>query len=508
MTEAVQIVWFKRDLRLRDHAPLAEACRVSEPTLLLYIIEPMLINDQHFDIRHWRFITQSIIDMNEQLKAYDTNVTLVIGDAEPAFEAIAKQFDISHVLSYEEIGLDNTFQRDKRLQEWFKQRDIDWIEFANGGVTRRLNHRRSWKQQWHHYLKQPVQDPVLDAIQATEIAKLGNPLTLNNELIAYQIQTSIDVTSSFEALTEPAQTFQPGGEKRAWYTLNHFLTERGINYAQQISNPSLARESCSRLSPYLAWGNITSRQVINRISSKKSQTEWRRTVKAFSSRIQWRSHFMQKFESECSMQFTPVNKAYENYPYVEHSEAVDRVTAWQQGKTGFPLIDACMRAVIATGYLNFRMRAMLVSFLTHHLNVDWREGVTFLGRQFLDFEPGIHYPQFQMQASVTGTNTIRLYNPLKQALDHDKDGRFTRKWLPELTEVPDDLIHSPWKLSDMEQGLYCVKLGKDYPYPIIDFEIASREARDRLWTFRKREDVKQEGRRILRKHTIPGSPRT
>ena len=208
------------------------------------------------------------------------------------------------------------------------------------------------------------------------------------------------------------------------------------------------------------------------------------------------------------MQFTPVNKAYENYPYVEHSEAVDRVTAWQQGKTGFPLIDACMRAVIATGYLNFRMRAMLVSFLTHHLNVDWREGVTFLGRQFLDFEPGIHYPQFQMQASVTGTNTIRLYNPLKQALDHDKDGRFTRKWLPELIEVPDDLIHSPWKLSDMEQGLYCVKLGKDYPYPIIDFEIASREARDRLWTFRKREDVKQEGRRILRKHTIPGSPRT
>ncbi|MDM7860866.1 deoxyribodipyrimidine photo-lyase [Alteromonas sp. ASW11-36] len=508
MSKSIQIVWFKRDLRLRDHAPLAEASCRNEPTVLLYIIEPMLINDPHFDIRHWRFITQSITDLNEQLSAKGACITLVIGNAEQAFASIAKQFTIARVLSYEEVGLDNTYQRDKRLKAWFNGHGIDWLEFANGGVTRGLNNRRNWKQQWHDYLRRPVDDPALEALQVIEPESLGTPLSLSNAVKVHHLDDTTDIISSLNALTAPAQTFQPGGEKRAWYTLNHFLAERGIRYAQQISSPSLARKSCSRLSPYLAWGNITPRQVLNRLNSKKSDSDWRRTVKAFSSRIQWRSHFIQKFESECSMEISPVNKAYENYPYAGALDAEPKVTAWQRGETGFPLIDACIRAVIATGYLNFRMRAMLVSFLTHHLNVDWRKGVVFLGRQFLDFEPGIHYPQFQMQASVTGTNTIRLYNPLKQALDHDKDGRFTRKWVPELAEVPDDLIHSPWKLSAMEQRLYGVELGRDYPLPIIDIEQASREARDRLWSFRERDDVKREARRILSKHTIPGSPRT
>lgn len=108
------------------------------------------------------------------------------------------------------------------------------------------------------------------------------------------------------------------------------------------------------------------------------------------------------------------------------------------------------------------MRAMLVSVLTHHMNVDWRAGVTYLAQLFLDFEPGIHYPQFQMQAGVTGTNTIRIYNPTKQAQEHDSEGQFIHKWVPELAQVPVPLLFEPWLMTPLEAQMYQVPLESPY----------------------------------------------
>jgi len=478
----INVVWLKRDLRTIDHEPLYWAQKSKIPYLVFYCFEPTVMNADDSDVRHWRFVYESLCDL--RMKCFHDNAEIYIFHRESVdlLKDLINLFHINQLFSYEETGNRITYNRDLAIKNICQTFSIEWREFPTNGIVRKLKSRENWNKMRQQMLAELPINPSSDWSKMIGLS-IENYKTICGPSLPKEIIT-------------PNPVFQPGGENYAWKYLNSFLEGRCDTYVKHISKPELSRRSCSRLSPYLAYGNISVRMVIQETRNHYAKSKNKRALNAFISRLHWHCHFIQKFEDECRMEFEPVNRAF-NSLVKPKNEAF--ITAWQKGQTGIPIVDACIRCLINTGYVNFRMRAMLVSFFVYDLWQDWR-ALHFLARQFLDYEPGIHYAQIQMQAGLTGINTLRIYNPIKNSVEHDPNGIFIKKWIPELQNIPQALIHEPWKMTTLEQELYEITIGKDYPFPIVNPEETGKYARDIMWNFKKSEGVKTEAVRILKKH--------
>ena len=470
----IDIVWFKKDLRTLDNKSLEFASNSDNPTLFIYIIEPSVTDSPDCDKRHSRFIYESLIDMEKRLRKFSLDLNYINCEALEFFEEISKKYNINNVLSYQEIGNNLTYSRDKIIANFFHSNNINWIQNKTNGIIRGLKSRKNWKKKWIDEMKSEIVISDLDSINKQKVKIPSTIKLLNLRYIA-------------------KKKFQPGGETYAWMYVKSFLKSRHIGYTKNISRPKESRISCSRLSPYLAYGNLSSRQIYQFFNRSTKN----RDITNFLSRLQWRCHFMQKFDDEPEMEFNNINKAYDT---IRNNYDENLLIKWKEGTTGIPIIDACMRCLDQTGYLNFRMRAMIVSFAAFNLWQDWKNFSHHLAKKFLDYEPGIHYSQIQMQSAVTGINTVRIYNPVKNSIDLDPKGEFIKKWLPELCNIPAENIHQPWKMTLIEQQMYDFQIGKDYPNPIVDIDLSRKEASNKIWEIKKTAKSKYFGKKILNKH--------
>ncbi len=473
----LHVVWFKRDLRSHDHRALSMAAARGD-VLPLYVVEPELWAEPDMSGRQWAFVEETLTELRTDLAHLGQPLIVRVGDVCGVLADLRKAGLLDTLWSHEETGNDWTFRRDLKVAAWCKVHGIAWHEVQNHGVQRRLASRNGWAKSWDAFMAEPV-----------SYAPALKPLDIE--------PGAIPSAKDLHLAPDPCPDRQTGGRKAGLERLESFLFTRGESYRSAMSSPVSGAEACSRLSPYLAWGALSMREVAQdtwaRKVEVKGQKGWAGSIRSFEGRLHWHCHFMQKLEDDPRIEFQNFHRAYDGVRPSAPDEA--RLTAWANGETGLPFLDACMRSLRATGWLNFRMRAMVMATASYHLWLDWRAPGLVLARYFTDYEPGIHWSQAQMQSGTTGINTVRIYNPVKQGQDQDPTGVFTRKWVPELNDIADKHLQEPWKAENAGDVL-----GKRYPERIVDHLVAAREAREEIWAVRRGDDFRSEAAGIQAKH--------
>ena len=499
MSARLQVVWFKRDLRIQDHEPLQRAAATG-PVLPLYIVEPELWRQPDASARQWAFCREAIVSLRTDLARVGQPLVVRTGDTVAILQRLLRDHAVAAVWSHQETGNAWTYARDRRVAALLRDRGVPWHECRQHGVERGRGDRDRWSRQWETLMARPlVPPPSLPGVSFAPGEIPGTPGT--------------------DLASDPCPGRQRGGRSAAEQALHSFLAVRGDDYQRAMSSPLTAQTACSRISTHLAFGTLSLRETVQatrrRLAGAAPRSPWQPALAAIEGRLPWHCHFMQKLESEPDIEFRNLHSALDGLRAGDPDPA--RLAAWCDAQTGWPLVDACMRFLRHGGWLNFRMRAMLMAVASYQLWLPWRPTGLHLARQFVDYEPGIHWPQVQMQSGTTGINALRIYNPVKQSRELDPGGRFLRTWLPELAGVQGDWIHEPWRLPSDLQRRFGIVIGRDYPLPLVDHERAARLARQRIAEVRRSVTARRESQGIQRAHgsrrrrqrqgaTAPGRP--
>lgn len=501
----MHVVWIRRDARLQDHVPLHTAALRSTPDVplcVLYIYAPVELSATTFHESHLKFINEGLSDLDADLQQLNGCLTYRVGAPHEVFESLHATRPLSTIYLHSDVETGLSSNCVATVREWARQTDITWAESRQDGVLPSGRPEFGWASEWNKIM-------IAEQAPRPTSAFFVDPQLIPPE----HPHHAHELPALVHRGVRPRA--QRGGSHRATDTLTDFLHSRAADYASGLSSPVTAWTACSRLSAYLSWGHISLRQVVQMLTERRDDARNGRhfgreislkSLSAFAARLRWRSHFSQKMHDAPSVERDNLCQAYDGLRERTMVDAA-RYEAWVAGRTGFPMVDACMRALHEAGWINFRMRAMVISFACYILWLDWRLLADVCARLFLDFAPGIHYPQLQMQAGTTGINANRIYNPTKQVHDHDPQGVFIRQYVLELKHVPDNFIAEPWKMPADVQARAACKIGEEYPAPIVNFEHAYREARRRFAEVKGRKETKTLAGGVYAEHGSRKRPR-
>ncbi|MEO1240215.1 MAG: FAD-binding domain-containing protein, partial [Pseudomonadota bacterium] len=338
------ILWFKRDLRIADHALLAQVG--AAPVVPLFIAEPEIWQAADASGRQWAFVTECLEELRCEMARLGAPLLVRRGDAVEVLEALRIETGADRLWSHEETGNALTYARDRRVAAWAARTGVNWREVPQAGVVRRLATRDRWSKTRDARMADP-QHPVPLGLSAPGGLDLG----------------AVPSARDLGLAPDPCPNRQSGGRSHALSLLGGFLTERGRTYRADMATPVKGESACSRLSPHLAWGTLSGREAFQATAARQREVRgtrdgWGGSLKSFQSRLAWRDHFMQKLEDEPAFETQCLHSAYEGLR--PRAPDAARLHAWTMGETGLPFVDACIRYLRAGGWLNFRMRSMLM----------------------------------------------------------------------------------------------------------------------------------------------------
>jgi deoxyribodipyrimidine photo-lyase len=451
--ESGTVVWHREHLRLTDHPAVAAAAE-ADSLLPVFVFDPSFYGDRGLacDARIG-FLHDCLADLDAQYRAVgDAGLTLAHGDPIAVLERFrdAGWDVVTAATPSGRYGL----ERDRRA------RSEAGVSFVDGdGLARGVDRPRDgWREHVETWL---ADDHYTWNPDAVSVRAVDTGVTIEDVEVAYDI--------------EPAKSRVPeGGTTAARRTLAAFV-DRIREYPGNISSPVDAREGTSGLSPYLKFGCLSVRQVYQYVAATAPEC---RGTEMFVSRLFWNKHYEQKLEDWPGWLDTAVNPVLEGFNADRRNE--DLIDAWKAGETGYPMVDASMRCLAETGWLNFRMRALCVSFYYHLLQQPWQVGADWFHHHLVDSVASINYTQWQSQCGLVGRPTMRRYNPRKQVRDQDPEGEFIRRWVPELEPLPDEYLDRPERTPLAVQSECGVIIGETYPRPVVDYDAARTEFGDRI----------------------------
>ena len=449
----ISIWWIRRDIRLQDNHALISAVENSDQLIPLFILEPQLMVDAAPKRR--AFLLQALSDLDQQLQMLGTRLILRQGPARSAFEKLAGEFEICRVFAHEDYSPFSR-QRDQAIaqilplyllrgityhppQEILKDDGNPYVVFT------------PYKNKWY---SEPLPNPA-DCLPDPKVLP---PLPA-------------DITSDGLPDFVPAGDF-PATADEAQARLESFIGGKIRHY--QSRRNFLAQDGTSQLSPYLRFGLLSAREVITQAQMayiQANSTAARSEIRTWMNELVWREFYTAILYHFPHVLEGPFRPDYKNIPW---RDAPDDLLAWQNGETGYPIVDACMRQLKHTGWMHNRGRMIAASFLTKDLLTNWQAGEDWFMKNLVDGDPAANNGGWQWSAG-TGTDAapyFRIFNPVTQGLKFDPDGDYIARWVPELQDLPPQYRHEPWKMSKEDAQGFGFTLGKQYPLPIVDHAFA------------------------------------
>ena len=442
-------VWHRDDLRVRDNAALAAAATDGVPAPV-FVVDPTFYRSGMAADARLRFLHESLDTLDARYAARGSGLTLREGDP----GAVLENLPVDRIYVNRSVTARYGRDRDDRL---FDRDDV--TTFADDGLDRTDRPREAydWQASAEAYFGRDPH-PAPERLPPTPLA--AGPAV-------------DDVEDRYDVDPEKREV-PTGGAVAAWERLREFAANLD-RYPGGIADPAAAEERTSHLSPYLQLGCLSVREAHRQVERAGTDGHGKRL---FEKRCYWNRHYAQKLVDWPGWTDHAVNPVFRGLFRDRHDP--DLVAAWKAGETGYPLVDASMRALRETGWLNFRTRAMCASFYTYVLQCWWRVGADHFYRHLIDGDAAINYTQWQSQSNLTGVHPVRIYDPRKQVREHDPEGQFIRRYVPELRDLPTEHLARPERTPVGVQEAVGVRVGETYPRPIVDFEARAAEARRRF----------------------------
>jgi deoxyribodipyrimidine photo-lyase len=485
-SSSIGIVWFRNDLRLHDHAPLTRAADECDRLLCLYTLPPNWFESVEPGIpktgaHRVRMLRESVEDLDRQLKQMDQQ--LLFRRADPAqtlsevLDTVGSEQNEITLYAYREDGTEEAATESAVAQMLTdREHTLRWFEGQTLYRSADLPFKIEDVPRVFTRFRKKIQDkiPIADPIPSPQ--QLPAPPDL---------EMAGDEWPAYEALglSEPSESnravlpFQ-GGERRALERLRYYLWESDqVQKYKFTRNGMLGADYSSKFSPWLAVGALSPRQIYAELKQYEEQVKSNISTYWLYFELVWRDFFHFTLRKHGADFFKVGGLQQKAWPW-KHDE--DLFEQWKQAQTGIPLIDANMRELKATGYMSNRGRQNVASFLVHNLQIDWRWGAAYFESQLIDYDPASNWGNWAYVAGVGNDKRNRYFNMLNQGEKYDENGDYIRHWIPELTGLPSEVIHTPWKATKQQLSEADIDLGKTYPKPMIDLEASFEEIKERF----------------------------